>query len=214
MAHLLGQLDLPSNPPMAVYLLHRASLLASVELPHSAYIYSLLLTEEFAECNIPLEYFAPYIPPSSTAAIEARIHLERAAYFHFSPAQYKIGHSYEFADPPFPFDPVMSVQYYSLACEQGEPEAAMALSKWFLCGSGPSIDGVSNFEKDEDLAWAFASKAAEAGLPSAEFAMGYYAEIGVGQPKDLAAAMDWYIKVCCVSSCRGFSLKHRSGIRT
>jgi hypothetical protein len=54
----------------------------------------------------------------------------------FSPAQHKLGHAYEFAGPPFPFDAILSVQHYSLASQQGEPEADMALSKWFLCGSG------------------------------------------------------------------------------
>ena len=35
----------------------------------------------------------------------------------------------------FPFDPLMSVQWYSLASQAGEAEADMALSKWFLCGA-------------------------------------------------------------------------------
>jgi len=61
------------------------------------------------------------------------------AFLHFAPAQYKLGHAYEFAESPFPFDPLLSVQYYSLASQQGEVEADMALSKWFLCGSGAEI---------------------------------------------------------------------------
>lgn len=45
--------------------------------------------------------------------------------------RYKLGHCYEFAEPhpPFGFDPLMSVQYYSLASQAGEAEADMALSK-------------------------------------------------------------------------------------
>ena len=46
----------------------------------------------------------------------------------------------------------------------------MALSKWFWCGA----EGA--FDKDENLAFTFAEKAARKGLPSAEFAMGYYKE--------------------------------------
>lgn len=75
----------------------------------------------------------------------------------------------------------------------------MALSKWFLCGSsgaagggGPGGAGAGAFEKDEALALTFADKAAKEGLPSAEFAMGYYAEVGVGRPKDIKAALGWY----------------------
>ena len=72
---------------------------------------------------------------------------------------------------------------------QGEVEADMALSKWFLCGA----DGA--FEKDEALAYTFAEKAARKGLPSAEFAMGYYAEVGVGGLKDLQASVKCYKRV-------------------
>ncbi|KAH9947740.1 hypothetical protein B0H21DRAFT_736937 [Amylocystis lapponica] len=58
----------------------------------------------------------------------------------------------------------------------------MALSKWFLCGSE------GDFDKDEPLA----QNAAGRGLPSAEFATGYYEEIGVGCAKNLEVARKWY----------------------
>lgn len=67
----------------------------------------------------------------------------------------------------------------------------MALSKWFLCGA----EGA--FEKDEGLAYIFAEKAASKGLASAEFAMGYYCEVGIGRPgaaKDIPKALAWYEK--------------------
>lgn len=189
MAHLMGQLGLSPSPEAAVPLLHRAATLASVEVPQPAYVYGLLLLQDFSHISIPHHLFAPFLPSGSTAEREARKHLERAAYLNFAPAQYKLGHSYEFASTPFPFDALLSVQYYSLASQQGETEADMALSKWFLCGS----EGA--FEKDEGLAWTFAEKAARKGLPSAEFAMGYYAEVGVGGPKDVESARRWYQKV-------------------
>ncbi len=198
MAHLLGQLNLPASPSLAIPLLSRAATLASIQVPQPAYVYALLLLNEFTQTSIPASAFAPFIPPGSSPLLEARKHLERAAYLHFAPAQYKLGHAYEYAQPPFPFDPLLSVQYYSLASQQGEVEADMALSKWFLCGSGggesTAADGNSSsgFEKDEVLALTFAEKAAKKGLPSAEFAMGYYAEVGVGRPKDVQAAMRWY----------------------
>ena len=188
MAHLMGQLGLSQSYEQAVPLLHRAATLASLDVPQPAYVYGLLLLGEFSHVTIPPQYFTPFIPPGSTAFQESRRHLERAAYLNFPPAQYKLGHSYEFTQPPFPFDPLLSVQYYSLASQQGEIEADMALSKWFLCGA----EGA--FEKDESLAVTFAEKAARKGLPSAEFAMGYYAEVGVGCPKDVEVARKWYIK--------------------
>jgi hypothetical protein len=76
------------------------------------------------------------------------------------------------------------VQYYSLSSQQGEIEADMALSKIFLRGAEDS------FEKDEVLAFTFAEKGARKGLPSAEFAMGYYAEVGV-----VDMARKWYSRV-------------------
>ena len=66
--------------------------------------------------------------------------------------QYKLGHAYEFAQPPFSFDRLLSIQYYSLASQHGEIEADMALSKWFLYGAE------GGFEKDEALAFGFAEK--------------------------------------------------------
>lgn len=197
MAHLVGQLGLPQSFEKAIPLLNRAATIATIDVPQPAYVYGLLLLSEFTQITVPPTYFHPFIAPGSSIPTEARKHLERAAYLNFSPAQYKLGHAYEFAQPPFPFDALLSVQYYSLASQQGEIEADMALSKWFLCGS----EGA--FEKDEGLAWTFAEKAARKGLASAEFAMGYYAEVGVGGPKDIEAARRWYSKV----SIRGLFFK-------
>ncbi|KAF9458316.1 hypothetical protein BDZ94DRAFT_114754 [Collybia nuda] len=203
MANLMGQLALPVSPTAALPLLYRAALLATQLVPQPAYVYALLLLGEFSQLPAPLppDLFIPFLEPTTSnqpletrVLLEARRHLERAAFLGFAPAQYKLGHAYEFAQPPYPFDALLSVQYYSLASQQGEVEADMALSKWFLCGSGDTEKGVG-FEKDEALAWTFANKAAQRGLPSAEFAMGYYAEVGVGKPgmkKDLAEAQRWY----------------------
>ncbi|KZT18804.1 HCP-like protein [Neolentinus lepideus HHB14362 ss-1] len=188
MAHLMGQLGLPAKPEAALPLLQKAATLATTDVPQPAYVFGLLLLSEFSHIQIPPHLFTPLIPAGSSLHAEARRHLERAAFLNFAPAQYKLGHAYEYAQQPFPYDPLLSVQYYSLASQQGEVEADMALSKWFLCGA----DGC--FEKDEALAYTFAEKAARRGLPSAEFAMGYYAEVGVGGPKDIEAARKWYTR--------------------
>lgn len=194
MAHLIGQLGIPVSLDQALPLLHRAATLASLDAPQPAYVYALLLLNEFSQVSVPPSAISPFIPAGSAPQLEARRHLERAAFLHFSPAQYKLGHAYEFAESPFPFDPLLSVQYYSLASQQGEVESDMALSKWFLCGSGDDPSSPGHFEKDEGLAWTFADKAARRGLPSAQFAMGYYAEVGVGGPKDINTAIKWYKK--------------------
>jgi len=60
---------------------------------------------------------APFLPPGSTPQLEAKRYLERAAYFGNGAAQFKLGHAYEFGVAPFPPDPLLSVQYYSLAAQ-------------------------------------------------------------------------------------------------
>ncbi|KIK60278.1 hypothetical protein GYMLUDRAFT_43568 [Collybiopsis luxurians FD-317 M1] len=209
MAQLLGQLNLPPSPETALPLLHRAAVLSSIDTPQPAYVYALLLLGEFTQAKIDQAlFFRLGLIPGQWAHSgnvgllqEARTHLEKSAHLHFAPAQYKLGHAYEFATPPWEFDALMSVEWYSRASQQGETEADMALSKWFLCGSrvgggggGDTDPSLGGFDKDEQLARVFAEKAARKGLSSAEFAMGYYCEVGIGGVKDLDEALAWYSK--------------------
>ncbi|KAG9034556.1 hypothetical protein FS837_002165 [Tulasnella sp. UAMH 9824] len=191
MANLLGQLNIPKNPQLAIKLLRQAADQADLDTPQPAYVFGMMLLGQFDQVDIPIPLIMATLPPASQQnpdprQSEAKRRIERAAYLAFAPAQYKLGWAYEYAQISCPFDPLLSVQYYSLASQQGETEADMALSKWFLCGS----EGA--FEKDEVLAVTFAEKAAKKGLPAAEFAMGYYCEVGIGGPKDLNAAKKWY----------------------
>ncbi|KAJ7059795.1 hypothetical protein C8F01DRAFT_1254702 [Mycena amicta] len=188
-AHLLAQLGLPADTNTALPYLHQAACRASLQCPQPAYVFALILLQEFT-VNVPPAALVQFLPPGQSHEAYARAMLERAAALHFAPAQYKLGHAFEFAVPPsaFPFEPLLSVQWYSLASQAGEAEADMALSKWFLCGA----EGA--FEKDESLARTFATKAAAKGLASGEFAMGYYCEVGIGAPKDVAEARGWYSK--------------------
>lgn len=199
----MGQLGLPKNSALAVPLLKQAADLADVDAPQPSYVFGMLLLGEFNHIDVPTSLFASFLPQPTTSnpdprQTEAGKRIERAAFLGFPAAQYKCGWSYEYAKMGCPFDPLLSVQYYSLASQQGETEADMALSKWFLCGA----EGC--FEKDESLACTFAEKAARRGLPSAEFAMGYYFEVGVGGKKELNLARQWYQKVCYVLSLSPF----------
>ncbi|KAF9266514.1 hypothetical protein L218DRAFT_956288 [Marasmius fiardii PR-910] len=202
MAHLLGQLNLPASPETALPLLKRAAVASNLDSPQPGYVYALLLLGEFSQYTVPphlwnqLQLLPPqfaHLGGNQGILREAKTHLEKSAYLHFAPAQYKLGHAYEFAVAPWEFDALLSVEWYSRASQQGEVEADMALSKWFLCGSG-DVAGPSGFDKDESLARVFAEKAARRGLPSAEFAMGYYLEVGVGGEKGLDESIAWYGK--------------------
>lgn len=92
----------------------------------------------------------------------------------FQRAQLKMGSAYELCLLNCDFDPALSMHYNALAARQGEPEAQMAISKWFLCGH----EGV--FEKNEELAYVYAKRAAQQQLATAEFALGMIARINIG----------------------------------
>ncbi|KAI9619252.1 hypothetical protein H4Q26_011934 [Puccinia striiformis f. sp. tritici PST-130] len=180
MSYLLGQMNLPVDLVQAAVYLKKAAQLANEETPQPAYIYGMILAGEFESLpQIPQEI----LPPNLS---ESRYMIEKAAYLGFAAAQYKIGWCYEYSQITCPFDPALSVEYYSLASQQGESEADMALSKWFLCGA----DG--HFAANEPLAVTFAEKAARRGLGSAMFAIGYYLEVGIAGRQDGKAALEWY----------------------
>ncbi|PKI84147.1 hypothetical protein MVES1_002257 [Malassezia vespertilionis] len=193
MANILGQLDMPVSMQEGVQFLRSAADLSTVDTPHPAYIYGLLLAGELNSVHVPIALLAESSAQARSVtrpmlAPRARSYLQRAAYLNLSSAQYKCGWCYEHAQLSFPFDPLLSVQYYSAASRGGEPDADMALSKWFLCGA----EGC--FDKNESLAWTFAERAAKYHLPTAQFALGYYLEVGIGTSIDLDAAKAWYIK--------------------
>ncbi|GAA5878812.1 hypothetical protein JCM16303_007193 [Sporobolomyces ruberrimus] len=181
MAYLLGQIGVTADVPKAMALLKRAADTADLDTPQPPYILGMLLSGEFDSPSVQLN--TSQIPLDLD---EAKWRIERAAYLSFGPAQYKMGFSYEYATLSCLFDPLLSVQYYALASQNGEVEADMALSKWYLCGSE------GNFDKNEALAVTFAEKAAARSLPSAEFALGYFREVGINGSIDLDQAKRWY----------------------
>ena len=141
----------------------------------------MLQAHELAQINLPDEY----LPLNITGA---RFNIEKAAYLGFAKAQSKMGLAYELCQLGCEFDPALSLHYSALAAKQSEPEAEMGISKWFLCG----FDGI--FEKNEELAFMYAQRAAQSGLATAEFAMGYFYEIGIYVPMNLKESRSWYEK--------------------
>jgi TPR repeat protein len=76
--------------------------------------------------------------------------------------------------------------WYSRAATQEEHQAELALSGWYLTGS----EGVLGQSDTEAYLWA--RKAAVARLAKAEYAMGYFTEVGIGVPANLEDAKRWY----------------------
>ncbi|QDS77884.1 hypothetical protein FKW77_000449 [Venturia effusa] len=179
MMTLMGQMGQPQDFAKGVRMLRIAAERADENAPQGAYVLGMLQARELPQVTVP-ESILPY------SEGEARINIEKAAYLGFAKAQLKMGTAYELCSLGCDFDPALSLHYNALAMRQGEPEAEMAISKWFLCGS----EGI--FPKNEELAFEYALRAAQSGLATAQFALGYFNEIGMYVPVNLEKATEWY----------------------
>ncbi|KAK3116982.1 hypothetical protein LTR53_002129 [Teratosphaeriaceae sp. CCFEE 6253] len=179
MMTLRGQHGQPQDFAAGVDLIRRSAQAADENAAQGAYVYGMLLARQLPQVEVP-EHCLPYDERG------ARINIEKAAYLKFAKAQLKMGSAYELGALGCEFQPALSMHYYALAAKQGEADADMGLSKWFLVGS----EGL--FPKNEELAYTYAESAAQSGLATAEFAMGYFSEIGMHVPVDLGRALEWY----------------------
>ena len=68
------------------------------------------------------------------------------------------------------------------------------MSGWYLTGN----EGVLKQSDSEAYLWA--RRAANKGLSKAEYAVGYYAEIGIGVKPDIELAKRWYMRAAGTSS--------------
>jgi TPR repeat protein len=181
MMTLLGQHGQQQDFARGIQLIRQAALTADENAPQGAYVLGMLQARELPQINVP-EIYLPYDEKS------ARQNIEKAAYLGFAKAQLKMGSAYELCSLGCEFNPTLSLHYNALASRQGEAEGDMAISKWFLCGHE------GEFAKNEELAYQYAQRAAIAGLATAEFAMGYFNEIGMHIPVNIDKAIEWYEK--------------------
>lgn len=181
MMSLLGQHGQMQDIMRGVDLIKEAADTADEDAPQGAYVFGMLIARDLPDIEIREEYL-PYNVET------ARQYIEKAAYLGFAKAQLKMGQAYELCQLGRDFNPAYSLHYYGLAAAQGQPEAALGVSRWFLFG----YDG--HFAKNEALAFKYARQAATAKLATGEFAMGYYHEIGIHVPKSLDEARRWYEK--------------------
>lgn len=112
----------------------------------------------------------------------------QAAKLNYPPSQFRLGCCYEYGTLGCPIDPKKSIAWYSRGAEKGEPESELALSGWYLTGSA----GVLVQSDTEAYLWA--KRAADKGLSKAEYAVGYYSEVGIGVKANLEEAKRWYFK--------------------
>lgn len=179
MMTLLGQHGQAQDYEYGLNLIYSSAKAADENAPQGAYVLGMLQAHEMPQIKVPERYL-----PKDIAG--AKINIEKAAFLGFAKAQVKMGSAYEFCELDCEFSPALSLHYNALAARQGEPEAEMAISKWFLCGH----EGL--FDKSEEIAFTYAQRAAVSGLATAQFAMGYYYEVGIYVPVNFERAKEWY----------------------
>jgi TPR repeat protein len=176
---ILGHHGHQQDLQRGVQLVKLAAQSADLNAPQAAYVYGMMIARELNGVSIPESLL-----PNDVKA--SRQNIEKAAFLGFSKAQVRMGQAYDYGQLGCRYNPELSLHYYVLASRQAEPEAEMAINKWFLSG----CEGL--FEKNEELAFVYAKRAAKECYPNAEFAMGYMLEIGLGTPQDISEAQRWY----------------------
>ncbi|KDN61706.1 hypothetical protein CSUB01_04407 [Colletotrichum sublineola] len=171
---LKGLLGQSKNPREAVGWLKRAAERADAENPHA--LHELGLLYESAAPNDAIIKDEAY----------AFSLFRQAADLGYKFSQYRLGCAFEYGLMGCPVDPRQSIMWYSRAAQQGEHQAELALSGWYLTGS----DNV--LQQSDTEAYLWARKAATAGLAKAEYAMGYFTEVGIGVPANMEDAKRWY----------------------
>ncbi|TQS37475.1 hypothetical protein Golomagni_02050 [Golovinomyces magnicellulatus] len=172
---LKGLLGQQRNPREAIGWLKRAAERADAENPHALHELALL-------------YEQPQSSENSVIRDEAYSFqlFQQAADLGYKFSQFRLGCAYEYGLFNCPIDPKLSILWYSRAAAQGEHQSELALSGWYLTGS----EGV--LQQSDTEAYLWARKAAIAGLAKAEYAMGYFTEVGIGSPGNLDDAKRWY----------------------
>lgn len=172
---LNGYLGEQRNPREAIGWLKRAAEQADEDNPHA--LHELALVYES-----PSGTLVPHDP------VYAKNLLTQAAQLGYTPSQFKLGQCFEYGTLTCPVDPKRSIAWYTKAAENGFSEAELALSGWYLTGS----EGILKQSDSEAYLWA--RRAANKGLHKAEYAVGYYAEVGIGIKQDIEFAKKYYMR--------------------
>lgn len=174
MIHLKGLLGQARNPREGVSWLKRAAERADEENPHA--LHELALMYQTAGGNDVIIRDEKY----------ANQLFHQAADLGYKFSQFRLGTAYEYGLMGNPVDNRMSIIWYTRAAAQGEHQSELALSGWYLTGS----EGI--LQQNDTEAYLWARKAATAGLAKAEYAMGYFTEVGIGVSANLEDAKRWY----------------------
>ncbi|KAI8087351.1 hypothetical protein BDF21DRAFT_335057 [Thamnidium elegans] len=197
LADIHGSLGLQRNIRDGNKWLKRSAVAATPEYPHALHELGLLHERGlsdiiFKDVSYSVQLYA------------------QAADLGYAPSAYRLGECFEYSYLGCKKDAFTSIYYYTIAARQGSAEACFALSAWYL---GDDI------QPNEEKALYWAKVAAQKGLAKAQFAMGYFAEVGIGRPQDHDEAKGWYQKAASQGDlqaqkrlCSSSSLTHRVSI--
>lgn len=174
MIQVKGLLGQAKNPREGVTWLKRAAEKADVENPHALHELALMYSQASPN-DIVLKDEA-----------YAKQFFYQAAELGYKFSQFRLAAAFEYGLMGCPVDPRQSIIWYTHAAAQGEHQSELALSGWYLTGSE------GNLQQSDTEAYLWARKAATAGLAKAEYAMGYFTEVGIGVTANLDDAKRWY----------------------
>ncbi|KAL1919495.1 uncharacterized protein VTP21DRAFT_2188 [Calcarisporiella thermophila] len=175
LAELRSELGRAEDVRNGVKWMCRAVDCATPDFPHALYEWAKMHEAGYGDIVFQDEEYA------------LSLYLRAADELGHAPSAYRLGGCYERGELGVPVDPARSVYYYGCAAEQGHRDACLALTSWYLVG----CECLPQSDVD---AYAWALRAAEKGLPRAEYSVGYFLSLGIGVEKDETAALEWYQK--------------------
>lgn len=185
MISLRALLGAPRNVGEAITMLKRAAEQADAQNPHALH--------ELAILHEPLNT-DPEVRNKLVADEKyARQLFQRAADYGFKSSQFRLGQAYEYGSLGCKVSHRNSIYWYTKAAAQGEHQAELALSGWYLTGA----EGVLEHSDQEAYMWARKAAGSEPPLAKALFAMGYFTENGIGCKASLEEARRWYGRAAC-----------------
>ncbi|ORZ07926.1 hypothetical protein BCR42DRAFT_336086 [Absidia repens] len=182
LAEIKGELGLSSNIRDGHKWLKRSAEASTTEYPHALHELGHLHERGLASIIFQDHDYA------------VRLYQD-ASDLGYAPSCFRLGECYEFGRLGCTVDPRLSMHYYGLAAEQGHPHACFALTAWYLIG----VPGLMEPSDEQAFAWAKVAAhspvkggAHHQGLARAEYAVGYFYEVGIGIEKNMTMAWTYY----------------------
>ncbi|ANB15568.1 Skt5p [Sugiyamaella lignohabitans] len=178
MACFYGRMGMSNTPQVkqeGIKWLKLAANEANEIFPQAPYELAKIVEVGYSDIVIPDQHWAVQLYVKSSE-------------LNYIPASRVLGKAYELALLGCPRDAALSIHYYTLGAIKGDPESMYSMCAWYMMGAEPIL------QKNEEEAYEWALRAANAGHPKAQFAIGYFLEHGVGVERDILQSSFWYHK--------------------